>query len=67
MARSRFRSGDHVVSNRNGKHGDVKNVVDNMGTGMPVVEWKSGGTETVFDSEISGTGQCKGRNGCSQG
>ncbi len=64
---AKFRAGDHVVHKRNGKHGDVKEIVDAMGTPMPKVQWRRGGKETVYESEISGTGQCNGRNGCSQG
>lgn len=54
----RYRRGDHVVHNRSGHHGDVKEVVDSMGTPMPKVKWRGGSEETVFESEISGTGQC---------
>jgi hypothetical protein len=66
MVRSKFQSGDHVV-HKSGKHGDVKEIVDSMGTPMPKVSWRKGGQDTVFESEIRGTGQCNGRKGCPQG
>jgi preprotein translocase subunit YajC len=66
MARSKFRAGDHVI-HKSGKHGDVKEIIDSMGTFMPKVKWRQGGTEIVFDSEIRGTGQCNTRKGCPQG
>lgn len=61
--KSKFREGDHVF-NRRGKHGNVEEIVDSMGTEMPKVKWFGGGTETVFDHEIQGTGMCgtEGRN-----
>lgn len=66
MARSKFREGDHVVHKRTGAHGDVKEVIDSVGTMMPVVQWRGGDKETVYEMEITGTRQCAGRNGCSQ-
>lgn len=61
--KSKFRDGDHVI-NKRGKHGNVTEIVDSVGTEMPKVKWRDGGSETVFDSEISGTGMCGngGRN-----
>lgn len=66
MARSKFREGDHVI-HKTGKHGDVTEVVDAMGTPMPKVVWRRGGSDTVYEMEIKGTRQCDGRNGCPQG
>lgn len=57
VGKSKFQKGDHVI-NRRGKHGDVTEITDNMGTEMPKVQWRDGGKEHVFDSEISGTGLC---------
>jgi len=59
--KSKFREGDHVLGSR-GRHGDVVEIIDSMGTEMPKVKWRGGGEETVFDSEIGGTGIC-GANG----
>lgn len=65
--KSKFQEGDHVF-NRRGKHGDVVEIVDSMGTEMPKVKWRGGGTDTVFDQELNGTGMCGNRgNRCQQG
>ncbi len=61
LGQSKFQKGDHVIRQRGSKHGDVTEIVDANGTEMPKVKWRDGGTETVFDREISGTGMC-GRN-----
>lgn len=67
MKRSKFRVDDHVI-NRRGKHGDVTEIVDSMGTEMPRVQWRGGGQDIVFDQEISGTGMCGNKgNRCRQG
>lgn len=73
MGLTRVRAGDHVIGvGRSpqtgqvveGKHGDVIGTRDHFGEEVVDVTWKDGGADTVRQSNVSGTGMCRGRKGC---
>lgn len=66
-------AGDHVICTglspstgrrMQGEHGDVTATGDHFGNKTVTVELKGGDTETLYEDNVSGTGQCGGRRGC---
>lgn len=76
MGYTKVRAGDHVIGsgrspqtgqNVSGKHGDVTGTRDHFGDSVVEVTWRSGGSDTVRQDNVSGTGMCgNGGKKCSQ-
>lgn len=67
MGFTRVRAGDHVIGSGrspqtgqsvSGKHGDVTDVRDHFGDDVVDVTWKDGSSDSVRQSNVSGTGMC---------
>lgn len=73
MGFTRVRVGEHIIGqgispttgqNITGKHGDVTKTYKHFDDDVVEIAWRKGGTDTVSQKNVSGTGQCSGRRGC---